>query len=248
VPVNTALPGAANSVLLTTEVGGEPLQLLHQRAAYLPHYQTLLVADVHIGKAQSFRRLGVPVPGGTTAASLQRLTQALAATGARHLVFLGDLLHSAHSEAPATWAAVAAWRASHPALQMTLVRGNHDQHAGDPPAAWGIHSINGPLLVGGLALCHHPEPLPGSYVLAGHTHPAVVVGARGGHAGRGGRGGSRFRGGALRLPCFHFGPQVGVLPAFGEFTGMHTLTQQPGDRVFVIAEDTVRALTTLPAS
>ena len=39
-----------------------------------------LVADAHIGKAQSFRRLGVPVPGGTTAATLQRLSRAVAAT------------------------------------------------------------------------------------------------------------------------------------------------------------------------
>lgn len=223
--------------MLTTEVGGQPLQLLPERAAYLPRHQTLLVADVHIGKAQSFRRLGVPVPAGTTAASLQRLSQALARTGAQHLVFLGDLLHSARSAAPATWAAVADWRAAHGTLQVTLVRGNHDLHAGDPPAEWRIHCTSGPVLLGGLALCHHPEPLPSHYVLAGHTHPAVLVG------GRGSRGG-----GALRLPCFHFGPQVGVLPAFGEFTGMHVMQRQPGDRVYVVADDTVRALTTLPAS
>ena len=227
--------------MLTTEVGGELLQLLPERAAYLPRHQTLWVADVHIGKAQSFRRLGMPVPAGTTAASLQRLSQAVARTGAQHLVFLGDLLHSAQSEAPATWAAVAAWRAAHETLQVTLVRGNHDLHAGDPPAIWRMQGVNGPLLLGGLALCHHPSPLPGSYVLAGHTHPAAVVGGRSG--GRGSRGG-----GALRLPCFHFGAQVGVLPAFGEFTGMHVMPRQPGDRVYVVADNAVRALTTLPAS
>jgi hypothetical protein len=46
----------------------------------------------------------------------------------------------------------------------------------------------------------------------------------------------------LRLPCFHLGPEVGVLPAFGGFTGMHVLPRRPSDRVFVIAGDSVRPL------
>jgi DNA ligase-associated metallophosphoesterase len=210
--------------------GGTLLRLLPQRAAYLPAQQTLLVADAHLGKAVSFRRLGLPVPEATTDETLQRLAQAVAATGARQVVFLGDLLHSARSRAEATMAAVARWRERHASLALTLVRGNHDGHAGDPPADWGVTCVDGPLLVdpGGLALAHHPEAAPGRYVVAGHLHPAAVVG---------GRGGDR-----LRLPCFHFGATVGVLPAFGAFTGMHVMPRAPGDRVFVVAGDAVRPL------
>ena len=210
------------------QVGGSTLQLLPQRAACLVEQRTLLVADAHIGKAQSFRKLGVPVPGGTTAETLQRLSAALAACGARRLVFLGDLLHAARSKSPATWNAVASWRAAHDAVEMTLVRGNHDSHAGDPPAAWRIACVDGPLRIDGLALAHHPAALADAYVLAGHVHPAAVIG---------GRAGQR-----LRLPCFHFGPDVGVLPAFGAFTGMHVLPRGPGDRVYVVAGDSVRPL------
>ena len=194
----------------------------------------LLIADAHIGKAVSFRRLGVPVPGGTTTETLQRLTSAVTSCGAQQVVFLGDLLHSARSRAAATWAAVAQWRAQHPLLQLTLLRGNHDQHAGDPPLEWAVRCIDGPLRLLGapgqpdLALAHHPDPLPGAYVLAGHIHPAVVLGGR-----------AHDR---LRLPCFHFGPQVGVLPAFGAFTGMHVMPRRPGDQVFVVGGDTVRAV------
>ena len=210
------------------QVGGGALRLLAQRAVYLPEHKTLLVADAHIGKAVSFRRLGVPVPGGTTTETLDRLSAAIAATQAQRVVFLGDLLHSAHSRAAATWAAVARWRAAHPRLALTLVRGNHDSHAGDPPPAWGVECLDGPLRVGGLALAHHPKPVPGAYVLAGHVHPAAVVGGRAHDS--------------LRLPCFHFGPEVGVLPAFGAFTGMHVMPRGAGDRVFVVAGDEVRAL------
>jgi hypothetical protein len=46
----------------------------------------------------------------------------------------------------------------------------------------------------------------------------------------------------LRLPCFHFGERVGVLPAFGEFTGMHAVRRAAGERIFVVAGDAVRQL------
>ena len=218
--------------MLETRVAGAVLRLFAERAAFFPEEATLLVADAHIGKATSFRRLGVPVPEATTAAALARLSALLALTGARRVVFLGDLLHSARSRAPATWDAVARWRAAHAAVALVLVRGNHDRHAGDPPPEWGVQVVEGPLPLGPFALAHEPEPVAGAYVLAGHVHPAAVL------AGR-----ARDR---LRLPCFHFGPAVGVLPAFGEFTGMHVLPRGPEDRVYAIAGDEVRPLNLAP--
>lgn len=211
------------------QAGGTTLRLLVERALFLPEHGMLLLADAHIGKAVSFRKLGVPVPGGTTSETLARLDAAIDRTGARHVVFLGDLLHSARSHAASTTAAVAAWRERRASVELTLVRGNHDSHAGDPPRDWRVHCIDGPLRVGELALAHHPDPVDGAYVLAGHVHPAAVVGGRRAHD-------------SLRLPCFHFGEQVGVLPAFGAFTGMHVLPRGPADRVYVIAGDSVRAL------
>ena len=43
----------------------------------------------------------------------------------------------------------------------------------------------------------------------------------------------------LRLPCFWFGRSVGVLPAFGAFTGLMPVRAQAGDRLFAIADDRV---------
>jgi hypothetical protein len=40
---------------------------------------------------------------------------------------------------------------------------------------------------------------------------------------------------AETLPCFHFGPEIGVLPAFGGFTGSRRVRPRRGDRVFVVA-------------
>jgi uncharacterized protein len=117
---------------------------------------------------------------------------------------------------------------------LTLVRGNHDGHAGDTPAAWGVACVDEPWPLGGLVLCHHPQEHEAGYVLAGHIHPSVVLGGR-----------AHER---LRLPCFHLGPHVGVLPAFGEFTGSHVLRRMPGDRVFAVAHDLVREVPPLNSS
>ena len=221
-------------------VGGMRLQLLSQRAAYLPEQATLLVADAHIGKAVSFRKLGVPVPHGTTNETLDRLSASIAATGARRVVFLGDFLHSARSHAPGTLRVLQDWRDAHADLALTLVRGNHDDRAGDPPASLRFTVVDEPLALGPFALCHHPRPVPGAYVLAGHWHPCISVSGR------------AFE--RLRLPCFWLGddsgqlPQqaVGVLPAFGGFTGMHRIEPRAGDRIFPVAGEVVRALPPLP--
>lgn len=211
--------------------------LLHPSGALcLPDVATLLVADAHFGKAVSFRRWGVPVPEGTTRAALDELDQALADTGARRIVFLGDFLHSARAQASATVSALLDWRRSCAALDIALVRGNHDDRAGDPPAALGIEVVDEPWRLNTahqtFALCHHPQVVPGAYALAGHLHPCVRLT---------GRGADR-----LRLPCFWFGHPtnrpVGVLPAFGQFTGMHPVQPGPGDAVYPIADQQVRLL------
>lgn len=211
--------------MLTIAVAGEPLTLLPEKAAYLAERQLLLIADTHLGKALSFRRLGVPVPQGSTADNLAMLSALIERLEVRQIVFLGDLLHSAHAQSAATQAAVAQWRETHRDLALTLVRGNHDDRAGDPPAAFGIEVVDEPLRLGPWALCHHPQARSDGYVLAGHLHPCVTVHGR-----------ARER---LRLPCFWFGDKVGVLPAFGAFTGMHPIKAEPHDRVYALTGDGV---------
>jgi DNA ligase-associated metallophosphoesterase len=221
------------------EWGGETLELRAERALMLPGHGTLLVADAHIGKARAFRQQGVPVPGGTTRGTLARLDALVRATAVRRVVFLGDLLHSRHVQGSAALAEFEAWRANHAGLALTLVRGNHDARAGDPPKTLGIEVVTEPYALGALALCHHPDPQRRSAGgfdpradppaadrarIAGHVHPCF---------------GLHGRADSLRLPCFHFAGRVAVLPAFGEFTGMHPVRREPGDRVWVVADDAV---------
>src|SRR5204862_5480168 len=134
--------------------------------------------DPHFGKAASFRTLGVPVPRGTTGGTLARLDVSIRRLAPKRVVFLGDFLHAREGRSAETFAALAAWRASHAGIELQLVRGNHDRRAGDPPSEVGIDCVDGPVLDGPFALAHHPRVVAERYVLAGHVHPcAVLVGA-----------------------------------------------------------------------
>ena len=210
---------------LEIDVAGERVVLLPERALFWPRREMLLVADPHFGKAAAFRALGVPVPSGTTLGGLERLDSALARVGATRVVFLGDFLHAREGRAPATLGAFAEWRRTRAHLDLLLVRGNHDRRAGDPPSELGVRCADPPVREAPFVLAHHPQPDNGGYVIAGHLHPGLrLAGA-----------------GDLRatLPCFWFAECVSVLPAFGEFTGLALVEPAPGDRLCVVAGETV---------
>ena len=212
------------------ELGGEQLILLPQKAAFWPRERMLIIADIHFGKAAAFRSWGIPVPRGTTSENLQALDELIVLTGADHVLFLGDFLHAKAAHAASTQAAMLAWRERRRDLVLTLVRGNHDAHAGDPAAALGIDLVDEPYTVGPLAFCHHPDitTIDGEhYVLAGHVHPAYVLA-------------TRFD--TLRLPCFLAGPRRMILPSFGAFTGGHTVRPERGERVFVTSGEAVHGV------
>jgi DNA ligase-associated metallophosphoesterase len=212
---------------LAVTVAGETVLLLAQKALYWPAEKTLVVADIHFGKAASFRALGVPVPRGTTTENLDALDALVERYGAEHIVFLGDFLHARAAHAGATQAALLAWRRRTPELRLTLVRGNHDRHAGDPAAALDIALVDEPHTLGPFSLCHHPDLATPGYALAGHVHPAYLLA-------------TRFD--ALRLPCFVVGPGRMILPSFGAFTGGFLVAPALDDAVYVTSGDAVHSV------
>lgn len=206
--------------------GGESIQLLPHRAAWWARRSTLFIADPHFGKASVFRGRGIPVPTGGTASDLDRLGTLIDELSPQRLVILGDFFHAAESHSTATLDALRTWRQSYKAIHLDIVRGNHDVHAGDPPAdlAMAVHAP--PLADAPFALLHHPDSAALS--LAGHLHPVVVL---------------RFgRGAPLRTPCFWLRGECLILPAFGGFTGGAVVEPAPGDRLFACTGTTVAAV------
>ncbi|XVO88708.1 ligase-associated DNA damage response endonuclease PdeM [Pseudomonas palleroniana] len=203
----------------------QELWLLADKAIYWPARRCLLIADAHFGKASAYRSLGQPVPQGTTQENLTKLDQLLTAFACEQVIFLGDFLHGPGSHASSTLGVLRAWRERHRELSLTLIRGNHDKRAGDPPADLRIEVVGEPLLMGPFALQHEPDAHASHHVLAGHVHPVYRLRGKGRQS--------------LRLACFQIGKRISLLPAFGAFTGGYPVSSSDDAQVFVIADQDV---------
>ena len=202
---------------------GGPLVLRADRTLWLPEQGCLVVSDVHLGKAAVFRRHGLPVPEGDTAADLARLSAAIDETGAQRLVIAGDWFHAPAAQSPAVLEAVDAWRARHVRLPVRLVVGNHDRGAAMPSPALGFAVSLEAHREGPLTIRHDPaDTAPDEWTVAGHLHPVL-----------------RLRGRGPGVPCFWLRAGGLVLPGFGTFTGGAAVTPAPEDRLFAVADTTV---------
>jgi len=197
--------------------------LLPDKALLWRTSKTLIVSDIHIGKAAHFRKNGIALPKAVNSENLWRLANLLLDTQASRLLILGDLVHSAHNQ---EWEQFVDFRANFPHLEVVLVRGNHDILPDHHYQNAEINCVT-ELYEDGFYFTHDPASdrreqnlTSENYHLCGHLHPAVLL-----------RGTARQ---AMRLPCFWFGIHHGVLPAFGSFTGTKTIRAEKQDRVYAI--------------
>lgn len=192
------------------------------RALHWPAAEALLIADLHLGKGEAFRRAGLPVPRGGTRGDLSRLAGLIDATRAARLVILGDVLHGALHTAAGWRMEWQAFREAHAALRVEAVVGNHDRALADGPgaAALGIALLAEGQRERGIALCHEPDHAPpGGPSLCGHLHPAVRVPGLG------------------KLPAFWWRARARqlVLPACSDFTGRIAPRPERNDALYACA-------------
>lgn len=206
-------------------IADEPMQLLGDRALHWPARSRLLLADLHLGKADVFRQAGIALPRGGTAHDLDRVAALLAGTGATSLWVLGDLLHGAivDSHWRDTWDA---WRARHAQVGIVVIAGNHDRALAS--AGLDVELAGECIDDGPFALRHAPDSASQRHVLCGHLHPVVSVpGVR------------------RRWPAFWLRPAMTILPAFSRFTGGVPIQTGPGERVVACVEGEAIDLSTL---
>ncbi len=209
---------------IDVELNGIELRLHCDGAVSWPEQQTLFVADTHFGKEATFRRHGIPVPIGGTRGTLATIEKLIHSTEAKRLVILGDMFHARSSLSRDVVSSLEVFFSSHPSLQITLVRGNHDAHVGQLPPSWPVQIVDPYYRLGDVVMTHHPQPVPtdARVLLCGHLHPAVAIGASFG-----------------KLPCFHYRGGMMVLPAIGRFTGTHVVQLERDDRAWAIAENEI---------
>lgn len=202
-------------------LAGRTLQLLPEKAILLPGAGILLIADLHAGKAAHFRRKGLPLPVRAVERDLERLELLVEKHRPQEVVFLGDLFHSRKN---AEWDLLEEFFKLFPQTAFALVPGNHDRFTVPFCARIGLELLPPQVEKGGFLLTHEPVEMPtnGLYNLCGHLHPGVLLGGK-----------ARM---SVMLPCFRFGEKYGVLPAFGNLTGLAPVPVRSGDRVVVVVE------------
>ncbi|MCZ4410373.1 ligase-associated DNA damage response endonuclease PdeM [Cryomorphaceae bacterium 1068] len=200
------------------EIQKTKLSLLPERAIFWEEKKMLIVADAHIGKVSHFRKNGIPVPGMAERNNLWRLSGLVLKTQPKQIIFLGDLSHSKLNKA---WDQFVDFRNAYSNIKMTLVKGNHDILSDQAFEAANISLVD--RMSSGPFLFTHDREESDFYNIHGHIHPSIRL-----------RGMGRQ---SLRVPCYFFGKDYGILPSFGDFTGSFTLKPAEGDAVFVPAEN-----------
>jgi DNA ligase-associated metallophosphoesterase len=199
--------------------------LSHERCMFWEEQNTLIVADLHLGKSGHFRKEGIAVPQSIYKADLQRLIAMLYFYKAERLIIVGDMTHSSHNKELDLFAK---WRKDFSSLHIDLVKGNHDILADQWYSESNIRLHEWELMEDGFLFRHESKKRkPGEhpslkYTFSGHVHPGVVL-----------RGSGRQ---SLRFPCFYFGEENCVLPAFSRFTGTYTVRPEKGETVYALTE------------
>ena len=194
-----------------------------QRAIFWKEEQALIVSDLHLGKGTHFRKAGIAVPANIGQEDLYRLQQLITTYNPVQVIIVGDMFHSKENNDVPYFKL---WRQQFAHISFKLVKGNHDILAAHLYEAMNVE-VHDTLCIREIHFAHEPctDDSAEGYTFSGHLHPGIVV-----------AGGGRQR---LRLPCFYFGRNCSILPAFGHFTGLAMLQPEEDEAVFVIADNSV---------
>ncbi len=212
---------------LAIQCMGETLMLNCLRALFRPQTGTLLISDIHLGKEEVFGRTGLALPAGVSETNLERLNQLIEIYSPRHIMILGDLMHSTPGEHDSWPGKLNNWLDQHPQIDVAAVLGNHDRAYQnlDSRIRWHKDTYLDPPFI----YSHEPFSEASGYVISGHVHPTHVLATKLDK---------------IRCPIFWFRKNYAVLPAFGSFTGGYNITPDVNDKIYLVGENEIIDLPT----
>jgi uncharacterized protein len=195
-----------------------------ERILFWEQENTLIVADVHIGKSGHFRQAGIPVPQAVYKEDLQRLMSQIYLYKTDRLIIVGDL---SHSKANKELELFTKWRKDFSLLHIDLVKGNHDILHENWYKEANIVTHPKQLLINNFLFEHEANtkeeasfPANTVYTFTGHIHPGIKL-----------KGQAKQ---SFMFPCFYFGKRNCILPAFSKFTGTYRVIPEKGETVYAI--------------
>lgn len=225
---------------------GQNFWLSPFRCIYWEQQKMLIMADLHLGKLGHFRKNGFAIPGGENR-DLYQLEETITLFKPDQLVIIGDMFHSKLNHEIDQFSI---WKKNYH-LKMILVKGNHDLL----PQTWYddnnielrqeyivdnygfIHDLGGEnnskltndekrvlgMKNSSKQLFSNKLTPEAPYYFTGHLHPGVNIIGR-----------SKER---VTLPCFYFGAQFAILPAFSHLAGVSIIKSTKNADVYAILND-----------
>jgi len=208
----------------TTIIAGAELILHSNKAIYWTAEDALIISDAHLGKADHFRKSGIAVPQNVNQTNIGRIEYLINEFNPKRVIFLGDLFHSTLN---AAWETFESLINQYPKIVFELVKGNHDILPQSIYESSILKIYEDELIITPFIFTHIPlEEKSDLYNLAGHLHPGVAL-----------KGKAKQY---LKLPCFYFGEWQGIVPAFGDFTGLLKMDAKGAEQIFVVSGDSVK--------
>jgi len=205
-------------------IAGAELILHHHKAIYWPKEDILIISDAHLGKADHFRKSGIAVPQQVNKTNIARIEYLINEFTPSRVIFLGDLFHSTLN---AAWKTFEKLINQFEKIEFELVMGNHDILPQSLYDSSILRIYKEELIIPPFILTHIPlEEKHEYYNLAGHLHPGVSL-----------RGKAKQY---LKLPCFYFSAWQGIVPAFGDFTGLYKMKPKDGDKIYVVSGENIK--------
>lgn len=185
---------------------------------------TLILSDLHLGKAAHFRKAGIYMPPDSALKDYAHLRLLVHKIEPAQVYILGDLFHSEHNN---EWDLFAATIKAFPQIKFVLVLGNHDILNHHHYEDLNIRLIKNSLTEGNIIYSHAPlKDIPEGFTnIAGHIHPGVRL--------------TGIADQSLTLPCFYLQNNCLLLPAFGHLTGLQIMRNERETRIFAVTASKV---------
>ena len=197
-----------------------------ERTAFFSDQSTLVLADLHLGKAGHFRKNGLPIPQNVSIKDVDRLFSQIDLYSPQHVVVAGDFFHAQlNNEVKLIQHQISNYNHVH----FHLVRGNHDRWHNERYEKLGFQLWNDHYAIHDEIIVRHEAITEDvQFQISGHIHPGIILEGRGRQY--------------MRLPCFHYNDNTLILPAFSLFTGLDTKFELENQKSVVICEGEVMGI------
>ncbi|HVM89559.1 MAG TPA: ligase-associated DNA damage response endonuclease PdeM [Puia sp.] len=206
---------------LAYKIREQQLWLSPERLIFWENERALIISDLHFGKTGHFRKSGIAIPQSMYQEDLQRLVAQIQYFQPSQLIIVGDFFHSVANKELELFRK---WRADLSGIHIHLIKGNHDILDEEWYTSCSIELSHEYKTLSRFTFIHNITDIgpqvSTNYFFSGHLHPGIRMNGAGKQS--------------LCFPCFYFGKEYAVLPAFSHFTGVALIEPQRNENVFAI--------------